>query len=271
MYFSENLKVLRKRKKVSQDELSTELNIKRTTLSGYENGTAQANFETLLKFSAFFNVSIDALLKTDMTALSEAALNELQEETFPADVTGIKLRVLATTVNNDNEENIEMVPVKAKAGYTRGYADPDFIKILQTFNLPFLDRNKKYRSFQISGDSMPPVSNGSWVTGEFVQNWNFIKDRHPYIIVTKDDGIVFKTVFNKIRERKTLLLCSTNPLYEPYEVNINDVLEVWKFSNYISSELPEPNLSKDEVSSTLMNLQREVSELKNTFKKKSAL
>jgi transcriptional regulator with XRE-family HTH domain len=266
MHFSENIKLLRKRKKRSQDEVAIALDLKRTSLSGYENGSAEPNYSTLIRFSDYYKIPVDKLLKTDLGKLPESQLSEI-ERGHDFDLAGKRLRVLATTVNQDNEENIELVPIKAKAGYTAGYADPSYIKVLQAFNLPFLDRNKKYRSFQISGDSMPPVSQGSWVTAEYIQNWNYIKDGQPYIIITKNEGIVFKVVYNKIEERKTLLLCSTNPEYSPYEIDVNEVLEVWKFSNYISSVLPEPNLSKDEIAGTVLNLQREVAELRNTFKK----
>jgi transcriptional regulator with XRE-family HTH domain len=265
MYFAENVKLLRKRRKRSQEDVSIALDLSRTTLSGYENGTAEPNFSTLLKFSEYFKVSVDKLLKTDLTKLTESALSTL-EKGFDIDVTGRSLRVLATTVNKDNEENIEMVPVKAKAGYTAGFADPDYIKVLQTFNLPFLDKNRKYRSFQISGDSMPPVSHGSWVTGEYVQNWNHVKDGYPYIVITKDDGVVFKVLYNKMKDAGTFMLCSTNPEYSPYEVSAGEILEIWKFSNYISSELTEPNISKDRLTNTLMNLQRELAEIKAVIK-----
>lgn len=265
MHFPDNIKLLRKRKKRSQEDVANALELTRTTLSGYENGTAEPNFQTLLRFSEYYKISVDKLLKLNMERLSESALSTL-EKGFDIDITGKHLRILATTVNKDNEENIELVPVKAKAGYTAGYSDPDFIKVLQTFNLPFLDRNRKYRSFQISGDSMPPVSHGSWVTGEYVQNWNHIKDGFPYLIVTKDDGVVFKIVYSKIKEHGTLMLCSTNPEYSPYEVQIGEILEIWKFSNYISSELPEPNISKDRLTNTVMNLQRELAEIKAVIK-----
>ncbi len=265
MHFAENIKLLRKRKKRSQEDVSVALDLSRTTLSGYENGTAEPSFSTLLKFSEYFKVSVDKLLKTDLTKLTESALSTL-EKGFDIDVSGKSLRVLATTVSKDNEENIEMVPVKAKAGYTTGFADPDYIKVLQTFNLPFLDRNRKYRSFQISGDSMPPVSNGSWVTGEYVQNWNHVKDGYPYIVVTKDDGIVFKVLYNRMKENNSFMLCSTNPEYSPYEVAISEIIEIWKFSNYISSELPEPNISKDRLTNTVMNLQRELAEIKSVIR-----
>lgn len=267
MYFGSNISFLRKRKQYSQADLASELEVKRSSLSGYELGNSEPNFENLLKFSAFFKISIDKLLKVDLHQISALYLSQL-EQGIDIDITGGKLRVLATTVNSENEENIELVPVKAKAGYTTGFGDPDFIKVLPTFQLPFLDRSKKFRTFQISGDSMPPVSDKSWVTGEFIQNWNTLKDGYPYIVVTINDGVVFKNVYKQYDKNQTLLLCSTNPIYEPYEINVNEVNEIWKFVNYISDEIPEPNLTRDQLSSSMQNMQKEIREIKNTLRSK---
>ncbi|MBR9830652.1 XRE family transcriptional regulator [Acidiluteibacter ferrifornacis] len=267
MYFGSNIKLLRKRRKRSQEDVAQAVNIKRSSLSGYELGTSEPNFETLLAFSEYFKISTDKLLKLDLNRVSEMYMSQL-EKGFDIDITGSKLRVLATTVNSENEENIELVPVKAKAGYTTGFSDPDFIKVLPTFQLPFLTKNRKYRTFQISGDSMPPVSDKSWVTGEFVQNWELIKNGYPYIVVTQDDGVVFKVVYNQMHKNQTLLLCSTNPEYKPYEIHVNEVVEMWKFVNYISSEMPEPNLSRDHLGNSVMELQKELIEIKNTLRDK---
>jgi len=267
MIFGNNIQFLRKRKHLSQAKLAHKLGIKRSSLSGYEIGSTEPNFTTLLKFSAFFNISIDQLLKVNLQKLSAIHLSQIEQVT-DIDISGGKLRVLATTVNNENEENIELVPVKAKAGYTTGYADPDFIKVLPTFQLPFLDKNKKFRTFQVSGDSMPPVADKSWVTGEFVQNWKTIKDGYPYIVVTQDEGLVFKILYKQFDKNQSLLLCSTNPIYKPYEIKINEVLEVWKFVNYISEEMPEPNLSKEQLSGSMIKLHKEIREIKNTLQSK---
>lgn len=236
MYFSSNIKILRKRKGLSQEEVASSLGIKRTSLTGYEKGTSAPPLKTLIELSEYYQISLDIILKEDLQAYPESKLSELDRRAL--DIEGSNLRVLATTIGEDNEENIELVPKKAKAGYTEGYRDPDFISILSTFRMPFLDRNKKYRTFQITGDSMPPVANGSWVTAEFLQNWEYIRDGYPYIIVTKEDGIVFKIVYNRLKEKRTLLLCSTNTFYEPYEVEVENVLEVWSFTHFISSEMP---------------------------------
>lgn len=256
---AQNLKLLRKSTGKSQEEVANDLQIKRTTLSGYENGSAEPNTENLVRMADYYRITVDQLLRHDFSA------SGIPEPTKYVD--GSQLRVIATTVNSDNVENIELVPVRARAGYTTGYADPDYIKVLPTFQLPFLSPSRKYRTFPIVGDSMPPVADGSWVTGEYLENWNFIKNGNPYIIVTLDDGIVFKTVYNQIEEDGTLLLCSTNPAYEPYEIAVSKVVEVWKFTHYISSELPEPNLDRSEIASTVMHLQREVNKLKNTMRK----
>ena len=265
MYFSENLKLLRSRRGRSQVDLSNLLDIKRTSLSGYELGTSYPTFDTLINISSFFKVSIDKLLKVQLKAISELQLSEL-EKGHDIDLKGNKMRVLATTVDSDNIENIEVVNITAKAGYRNGFADPDFIKVLPTFQMPFLSRNKKYRTFQISGDSMPPVSSGSYVTAEYVENWTLIKDGFPYIVLTKDDGVVFKNVINQINGKKNLLLCSSNVEYDPYEVDISEILEIWKFVNYIEATPPRQNMTKDSLQKAVIKLQQDVESVKNMLK-----
>ena len=255
--FSRNIKLLRKRKGRTQDDVAFSMEMKRSTLSGYENEVAQPTIKALLVFSKYFGVAIDTLLKVDLTALQESQLRQL-ERGYDVFINGSKLRVLATTVDEQNNENIELVPEKAKAGYTGGFADPEYIKVLPTFQLPFLSREKKYRTFQISGDSMLPIPDGSWVTGEYVQNWRTIKTGKPYIILTVDDGIVFKLVENKIKEEGKLTLHSLNSLYESYDVEVSDIREIWKFVNYITNEFPEANQPKDEVLKAVQELRKEV-------------
>ena len=261
MFFSSNIKLLRKRKRRTQDDLAHILKIKRSTLSGYENEVAAPSIQTLILFSEYFKISIDTLVKVDLMRLSESRLQEV-EHGYDTYISGGKLRVLSSTVSSENEENIELVPEKAKAGYKNGYADPEYIKELPTFYLPFLSREKKYRTFQISGDSMFPIPEGAWVTGEFVQDWQEIKSNKAYIILTLDDGIVFKIVQNKILKERKLTLFSLNPMYEPYDLAANEISEIWKFTNYISAELPEPQLPKDDLITTIANLKYDMNRLK---------
>ncbi|MCC7318828.1 MAG: LexA family transcriptional regulator [Bacteroidales bacterium] len=256
-HFSNNIKFLRKRRNRTQDDLAFALNIKRSTLSGYENQVAQPGMESLVAFSKYFNVSVDTLIKVDLSGLSESQLNQL-ERGYDVYIRGSNLRVLTTTVDHQNNENIELVEEKAKAGYTTGFADPEYIKVLPAFHLPFLSSSKKYRSFQISGDSMLPIPDKSYVTGEYVVDWNFIRSHQPYIILTRDEGVVFKIVENKLKEEGVLSLHSLNSLYEPYELAVSEIREVWKFVHFISSEMPEPNRERDPLADTVKQLQQQV-------------
>ncbi len=230
MFFAENIKFLRNRRKKSQADLSEQLKLTRTTLAGYEK-RVQPPFKVLIKFAEHFNVSLDALLRYNLQELSEFQLSQI-EDGFDIDVTGKKLRLLTISVNQDGDENIEMVPLKAQAGYTNSYGDMEFIGSLPKFSLPFLPKDKTYRTFQIQGDSMLPIPEGVWVTASYIQNWETIKDGTPCIIVTQDDGIVFKVVYKQLEKNQSLLLVSSNIHYKPYELAISKVVEIWKFETY---------------------------------------
>jgi transcriptional regulator with XRE-family HTH domain len=264
MYFASNIKFLRKRRGRTQDEVASALQMKRPTLSGYENGVAQPGIEALVAFSGYFNISLDTMLKVDLTRLSESQLGEL-ERGYDAYIKGSNLRVLATTVSPDNRDNIELVNEKASAGYTTGFADPEFISDLPLFNIPFLSHDRKYRTFQLKGDSMLPIPDKSWVTGEYLQDWHEIKSGKAYIILTSSDGIVFKVVENNIEKSGKLVLYSLNPLYEPYEIHINDVREIWKFVHYISDELPEPVLPEKQLLRTVATMKQDLYQLKKSI------
>ena len=56
------LKYLREKKKISQLKLAIDLNMNQNSISRYENGQRQADYETLIAFADYFDVSIDYLL-----------------------------------------------------------------------------------------------------------------------------------------------------------------------------------------------------------------
>lgn len=104
----------------------------------------------------FFGISIDSLIRVDLRTLGELKLREL-EAGNDVYMRGGNLRVLAISVDKGNQENVEYVPIKAKAGYLSGYNDPEFIASLPRFSLPNLPRQGTYRIFPTVGDSMLPI------------------------------------------------------------------------------------------------------------------
>ncbi|WP_321997792.1 LexA family transcriptional regulator [Draconibacterium orientale] len=238
-YFGKNIKLLRKRKKRTQNEVAVELELKRTSVNALENEISQPTVSHLQAFSKYFGIAIDTLINVDMQQLSESQFADLQNG-FDVFIRGSKLRVIATTVDSENNDNIEFVNEKAQAGYVNCFADPEYIGKLPVFQLPFLSKEKKYRAFTIEGDSMLPIPAGSIVIGEFIQDFFNIKSNNAYIIVTRDEGIVFKVAHNNIETERSLHLVSLNKAFEPYDLPIAEVTEVWKFVCYLNTSIPEP-------------------------------
>jgi hypothetical protein len=94
-----------------------------------------------------------------------------------------------------------------------------------------------------------------------------VRSGTPCIVVTKDEGIVFKVVHNLLDSSQSFQLCSTNTFYKPYNVHANDILEIWKFVNYISPELPEVRMDDNDLSRSIQDLQMEIQDLKASISK----
>jgi transcriptional regulator with XRE-family HTH domain len=265
MKIGDNLKILRKRAGKSQEDVANDLGFNRSTYSGYENGVAQPNIENLIALSKYYELSIDVLLSENFQDFSEKDWRN-HDKNWKVKASGNNLRVLTSQVTEGNDELIELVTHKASAGYVSSYADVEFINELPTIRLPFLSKNKKYRAFSISGDSMPPVVEGSFVVGEFVQDWTAIKSGTPCIVVTKNDGIVFKLVDNDLVKSKSFLLVSTNSFFQPYELGLEDVVEIWQFVNYISSILPSLKIDDNDLSTSIRSIQIDIHRILNANK-----
>jgi phage repressor protein C with HTH and peptisase S24 domain len=153
-------------------------------------------------------------------------------------LSGKKLRILPVAVNEEGDERISMVPVKAAAGYLMKYLDPQFIGNLTTFDLPGLSEGT-YRAFEIEGDSMlGRMHPGDWVISRYVDDWTYIKNMQMYVVVGSEGvGIVLKRVVNKLKSNGTLVLHSDNSFYPPYEITINDISEVWEVKRHLNSNL----------------------------------
>lgn len=261
IFFGCNVKFLRERRKLSQESLAESLGLSRSKLNALENGQTKApQPEDYLTFSDFFKISVDSLLKVDLSRLGELQLREL-EAGNDIYMKGTQVRVLAITVDSENRENVEYVPVRAKAGYRDGYADPEFIATLPRLTLPDLPAGYSFRMFPIAGDSMLPVPDGSTVVGQYTEDWTSLKADTPCILILRGEGdFVFKLV--TVLDDRRLLLRSLNPLYESYTVESGDVLEVWKFHSFQSREIPASETTMEQLLKMVLLLQREVTQMK---------
>lgn len=213
MILSDSIKQVRKALGLTQEQFAFELGVKRSLIGAYEEGRAEPRLDLLHKMAKLGKVSLEYFI---------SGTTELRD---------------MVSYSRGNEGNIQLVPVKAAAGYLKGYGDEDVVRQLPRFSLPML-KDGDYRAFEISGDSMLPLVSGTVVVGQLLENFEDIKNGRTYILVTKDEGIVYKRVFNRIRENGMLTLVSDNSIYETYYIDSNDVLEVWGARAFISVNVP---------------------------------
>jgi transcriptional regulator with XRE-family HTH domain len=252
---SSNIKFLRKKKGLTQQLFADEIGIKRSLVGAYEEDRADPKYDLLKKIAAYFEVSVDDFI------------NETINEKWAPKPKGnpANLRVLSISVDKEDNENIELVPMKASAGYLNGYADPEYVAALPKFYLPMFKQGT-YRAFEIKGDSMLPLPSGSVIIAEYVENWADIKAGDTYVVVSKSEGVVYKRAGNKYKENRSLKLISDNPVYEPYEISSDDILEVWKAKAYLSTQLPEPAPAPtmENLTSMMASMQKSIAKLQQS-------
>jgi len=240
----QNLKYLRKLRGWTQEEFAAKLGIKRSLLGAYEEERAEPRIEVLEVVGDMFKLTLDELLRRE---LSDAKGNYLSRR---------RAQKMAAATNE-----IQLVPVKAAAGYLAGYADPEFLDELNTFTLPMLAPGN-YRAFEIVGDSMLPTTSGSVIVGEKVDDMEEVKTNQTYIVVSRNEGIVYKRVMKNNKSKTKLTLVSDNTAYQPYNVNTDDVLEVWKAQMIIAKANTQQRWDVNQLANLVSNLQDQVTTLK---------
>ena len=240
-----NLKYLRKLRGWTQEEFANKLNIKRSLIGAYEEERADPRLDVLEMVGEMFKLSLDELLLKDLSNTGGSYWMKRRSQKMQA-----------------TERNvIHFVPVKAAAGYLAGYADSEFIDELNTFTLPML-AGGNYRAFEIIGDSMLPTPSGSIIVGEKVNNLEEVKNNMPCIVVSRNEGIVYKRVVKNNRSKNKVSLVSDNPTYQPYQVNADDIAEIWQAQLVIGKIAQQQRWDVNSLANLVNNLQDQVSTLK---------
>lgn len=200
-FIKSNLSYLRSKEGKTLDEMSEYLGLSgKSSYRAYENGDAVPGVHILMKLASFYNISLDELVRIDLT----------KEQKTTSDDFGVE---------------IPIVPIKARAGYVNGFYDENFIDGLKTIKIPY----RPYgivRAFQIEGDSMEPeVSEGEYVIGIKVDQNEFQSGKN-HIVMTSEGDIVYKMV---IENEKTVTLISRNPKYPAKEIDKEEIKEIWKY------------------------------------------
>lgn len=266
-FLGDNLLFLRKSRKLKVTEMPDRLGIPTSTWSNYENDLTEPKYDVLIRIAEFFQVDIHALLtrslrleteegklkgKTDIPENSEFSkgnsklIGKLNAENEPLNVVNEPQKMYGAmpkvvSVNHTGEENIVFVPVRARAGYLSGYADPVFIEKLPSIHDPNY-RNGTYRLFEVEGNSMFPTLHDHDKALCRWENVANIVDGRVYVIVTESDGLLIKRVINRYQQGKIICKSDNNHRgeYPPIILDVHTIREVWYVVEARTRFLSEP-------------------------------
>ena len=193
MNFKTRLKQLRNEKKINQRELANFLKVAPSTISMYESGQREPNFEVLESLADFFNVDLNYLLgKSDKTT-------KLMIEDIPPKPQGIKIPVLGTVAAG--------IPISAVEDIL------DYEEIPQSWQ-----NQGEFFGLKIKGDSMEPRMESGDVV--IVKQQSDANSGDTVIVLVNGDDATCK------RLEKTdngIMLVSTNPKYPPMFYSLEDI------------------------------------------------
>ena len=181
--FNENLKKLRVQHKLTQEELAQKIGIAKSTISMYENGKRQPNFETVEIIADFFNVNMDNLIRREEI---EGLID------IPAATTGVMIPVL---------------------GYVRAGVPVTAVENIIDYEEISKDDAAKGEHFGlvVKGDSMEPrFAEGDVV---IVRKQETVENGEIAVVLVNGDDATVKKFY---RSDNGIKLVSTNPTYDPF-------------------------------------------------------
>src|SRR5690349_21285390 len=116
MELNNSIRKIRKNLGLTQEQFAAELGIKRSLVGAYEEGRAEPRLELLHKMAKLGGLNLENLIT------NEVSVNQLNKGSI------YRLK------SQEKTGNIQLVPVKAAAGYLRGFGDEEVIKELPNFS-----------------------------------------------------------------------------------------------------------------------------------------
>jgi hypothetical protein len=100
------------------------------------------------------------------------------------------------------------------------------------------------------------------IVGEKVNDIEEVKSNQTYIVVSRNEGIVYKRIMRNNKQKNKFTLVSDNVTYQAYQVNMEDLIEVWKAQMILSRANVQQRWDVNQLANLVSNLQEQVSTLK---------
>jgi len=251
-YLSQNIKYLREERQVTQEKLARIIGKKKSVIGAYEKGQAEPTVDNLIRISNYFGISIDNLIQMDLTSPSSkyklTSSLETLKEPRP------EYKIVAVSKNQDQENQISIVPISEYANYAHSYDNPEYIATLNTCEIP-IDYTGIFRAFEVESENMEPtLQRNDLVVGKFTEVPAKIRNNKIYMLLMKDyaPGIYRVRSINDDIEAY-----SDNSTFDSIIVPKEAVVEAWEITTCISTQI---GAGKD-IQQKLMSIEKRLDEM----------
>jgi transcriptional regulator with XRE-family HTH domain len=267
-------------KRLSQVEFAKLVNLSTPSVSRLLNSDSDPTLPTLQNICEKLDVNLN-WLATGKGQMFEVD-NNVGKSNGNSSHGGLSTQEMVAKIQSLEEENRRLKEINQEKGYSNVNLSGDeqvlcfvdsnsishypyklrneeYLLQLSSIALPFSRFGKgSYRAFEIPGDAMSKkVNRGDWVICQRVENIAGVKDNFVYVIVLEDE-VVCRRVINRIESRKRLRLKSDNISFGDFEVEIEQIKEVWEVKSVMTFDLRNPDF---QVYSWIKKLEDDIAEL----------
>lgn len=251
-FFGKNIKKIRTIKKLSQNDFGSLFGVTRATIGAYEEQRAEPKISTAVAIANYFNISLDLLLKKDIT------INELTN----FDSLGRSEKQQQQHKQEQVASEIPFVSSEQLKEYVIKGSDNRYIANLQKLTLPPFS-GAKLRAFEVAGSEMEHgvggIRNGDIVIAYSAgANPETIEYGELYLIVYENDVFLRRIV----PRDQSLILVADNRSYADIAVEPEKLKELWRVYRWITTDIP----GRYNLEVRVKSLENEVAKLRQSIR-----
>ncbi|UOB18677.1 XRE family transcriptional regulator [Abyssalbus ytuae] len=244
-------KELREENNLTQQEFARILNIKNST-ADIERGKTRISGIIIAELLEKFDIN-----PLWLYGKSERKFLKLKIDTSPK---------VVVVNNNEENERIVLVNVKAAAGYPHNIQDVNWYEELPSFDIPLPEyKNASFRGFQVEGDSMVPgLYPKEWVLAKAVEHPDML-DNNSICVVILQDSVLVKKIKKYPEEKEKITLISINEEYPPINIDTHEIMELWQVKSKLTFEIdknPQQNQTLSQLHQLVLDLKKDIEKLK---------
>jgi transcriptional regulator with XRE-family HTH domain len=240
-FLGRNIKKIRTAKNISQSAFADIFNLKRASIGAYEEGRAEAKIETVIAIADHFGLSIDQLLKKELT------INDI----YHIDALSKKVEFPSKPIAQHTE--IPLVRISDRETFINYYNNNQYLNQLQTIKLPGLIKNSIAIEYC---ENSGPLAYSGLRSGDFLIGQRIIHKKIDQIIKNQLFAILTSNdiFISKIENR-----IGNIEIFSERNLNLMDesIRAVWTIYQVISTKIP----LTDQIEIRLQNIENQISKL----------